>query len=170
MPLSINVGLSRKASKNYQSTGVSINVMAELDSTLLTKPEQLAQQIAGLYAQAETAIDRQVKAYAAATTPASETFPQTPERTNGNVERYRRIGTHGYDQHHHDNGSRHTVSMTPSQRRVIHAIAERAGLDATQEAHDIFGVVLDDLTLKQASELISAMKYQTPANNGTSRR
>ena len=26
MPLSINVGLSRKASKDYQSTGISINV------------------------------------------------------------------------------------------------------------------------------------------------
>jgi hypothetical protein len=29
MPSSINVGLSRKASKDYQSTGVSINVTAE---------------------------------------------------------------------------------------------------------------------------------------------
>ena len=29
MPLSINVGLSRKASRDYQSTGVSINVTAE---------------------------------------------------------------------------------------------------------------------------------------------
>lgn len=32
MPLSINVGLSRKASRDYQSTGVSINVTAELDT------------------------------------------------------------------------------------------------------------------------------------------
>ena len=38
MPLSINVGLSRKASKDYQSTGVSINVTAELDQSLLAKP------------------------------------------------------------------------------------------------------------------------------------
>ncbi len=34
MPLSINVGLSRKASRDYQSTGVSINVTAELDQAL----------------------------------------------------------------------------------------------------------------------------------------
>ena len=45
MPLSINVGLSRKASKDYQSTGVSINVTAELDSALLTKPADLQAQI-----------------------------------------------------------------------------------------------------------------------------
>ena len=52
MPLSINVGLSRKASKDYQSTGVSINVTAELDSALLQNPAKLQQQIAGLYGQA----------------------------------------------------------------------------------------------------------------------
>ena len=39
MPLSINVGLSRKASRDYQSTGVSINVTAELDR--LREEEQL---------------------------------------------------------------------------------------------------------------------------------
>jgi hypothetical protein len=37
MPLSINVGLSRKA-KDYQSTGVSINVTTELHQSLLARP------------------------------------------------------------------------------------------------------------------------------------
>jgi hypothetical protein len=41
MPLSINVGLSRKASKDYQSTGTSINIVAELDQALLAKPDEL---------------------------------------------------------------------------------------------------------------------------------
>src|SRR4051794_24925914 len=62
MPLSINVGLSRKASKDYQSSGVSINVTAELDQSLLARPEELQEQIAGLYAQAELALDRQATA------------------------------------------------------------------------------------------------------------
>src|SRR5208282_3705820 len=48
MPLSINVGLSRKASKDYQSTGVSINVTAELDQALLARPDQLQKQIGDL--------------------------------------------------------------------------------------------------------------------------
>jgi hypothetical protein len=42
MPLSVNVGLSRKASKDYQSTGVGINLTAELDQALLAKPDQPA--------------------------------------------------------------------------------------------------------------------------------
>ena len=69
MPLSVNVGLSKKASRDYQSTGVSINVTAELDSALLARPDELQSQIDGLYAQAETAIARQVQAYAGASTP-----------------------------------------------------------------------------------------------------
>ena len=46
MPLSIIVGLSRKAGKDYQSTGVSINVTAELDQSLLTHPDELRQEVA----------------------------------------------------------------------------------------------------------------------------
>lgn len=59
MPLSINVGLSRKASKDYQSTGCSINVVAELDQSLLAWPDELQQQIDALYRQAEEALNRQ---------------------------------------------------------------------------------------------------------------
>ena len=58
MPLSINVGLSRKASKDYQSTGTSINIIAELDAALLAKPDELQKQIDGLYREAQDAIDR----------------------------------------------------------------------------------------------------------------
>src|SRR3954447_8338274 len=59
MPLSINVGLSRKASKDFQSSGVSINVTAELDQSLLARPDELQQQIDALYAHAQQALDRQ---------------------------------------------------------------------------------------------------------------
>jgi hypothetical protein len=60
MPLSIDVGLSRKASKDYQSTGVSINVTAELDQALMAKPDQLQKQIGYLYSQAHQALDGQM--------------------------------------------------------------------------------------------------------------
>lgn len=38
MPLILGVGLCRNASKDYQSAGISINVTAELDQALLTRP------------------------------------------------------------------------------------------------------------------------------------
>jgi hypothetical protein len=58
MPLTVNAGLSRKASENYQSTGVSINVSAELDQVLLARPVELQQAIEPLYRLAETALTR----------------------------------------------------------------------------------------------------------------
>src|SRR5438105_4063921 len=58
MPLTVNVGLSRKASRDYQSTGVSINVTAELDQSLLAHPQELQRRIDDLYCQAQAAIDR----------------------------------------------------------------------------------------------------------------
>jgi hypothetical protein len=35
MPLTVNVGISRKSSANYQSAGVSINLTAEIDQSLI---------------------------------------------------------------------------------------------------------------------------------------
>ena len=163
MPLSINVGLSRKASKDYQSTGVSINVTAELDSALLQKPAELQAQIDALYGQAETAIDRQVKAYGAGTTPAA------PARVNG--DRFRGNG-HGAAtgtniQHPtNSNGHRNGDGMTASQRKAIEAIARRANIDPEQECHDLFGFALDELTLRQASGFIDHLKEQAPEANG----
>jgi hypothetical protein len=52
MPLVVNVGLNRKASRDYQSAGVSINLSAELDSGLINDPARLQAEVAKVYAQA----------------------------------------------------------------------------------------------------------------------
>lgn len=41
MPLAVNVGLNRKASRDFQSFGCSINLSAELDSGLINDPSRL---------------------------------------------------------------------------------------------------------------------------------
>src|SRR4051812_36613412 len=79
MPLSINVGLSRKASKDFQSSGVSINVTAELDQSLLARPDELQQQIDALYAQAQQALDRQASQQANGVGETQEPYNQPPE-------------------------------------------------------------------------------------------
>jgi hypothetical protein len=52
----------RKASANYQSQGLSINLTAELDQSLLADPPRLQLEIDRIYAQAEQALDRQGQA------------------------------------------------------------------------------------------------------------
>ena len=52
MPLTGNIGLSKKTSENYNSQGTSINLSAELDQALLTKPDELQAKIQHLYREA----------------------------------------------------------------------------------------------------------------------
>ena len=149
MPLSINVGLSRKASKDYQSTGVSINVTAELDQTLLARPDDLQGEIDHLYYQAEQALNRQANEMK------SEDPPTRPVRNSNDRPR------NGNDR---GNGNGNTAPMTQSQRRAINAIADRAGVNANDEAINLVGVGIDRLSLKQASQLIDHLKSLEPAN------
>ena len=60
--------------------------------------------------------------------------------------------------------------MTDSQRRAINAISRRVNVDAALEARDIVGTELDDLTLRQASDLIDHLKTIEPAGNARNNR
>jgi hypothetical protein len=151
MPLSINVGLSRKASKDYQSTGVSINVTAELDQSLLARPDELQQEVANLYAQAEQALDRQAgRPELQPAPPARRPYPNNRANGNGN----------GYSNRPNGNGG----GITDSQRRAILAIARRADADPVYEASRIFEASLGELTVRQASKLIDHLKALAPAD------
>lgn len=159
MPLSINVGLSRKASKDYQSTGVFLNLVSELPQELLSRPEELQARIDDLFHQVEDAVNRHAGAPASARAPARRTASNgNASRTTGNG-RYVRNG----------NGTRangNGGAMTESQRRAILAIAKRANIDPEAEALDVIGAGIDELTLRQASELIDHLKGIEPAGNG----
>ncbi len=162
MPLSINVGLSRKASRDYQSSGVSINVTAELDQSLLARPAELQQAIGDLYSQAQSALDRQTQqaepaavpqaadaARRAVPRPASPALPGAIPGGNG----------------------RAAPAMTASQRRAVEAICQRIGLDPDAEAREQLGVEFAGLSLRQASRLIDLLKQVEPAEgrNGGAR-
>lgn len=181
MPLSVNVGLSRKASKDYQSTGYSINVTAELDQSLLARPEELQLQIDALYQQAEAALskqagepqqgqERQRPAYQGRRQ--YQQRPQEAQQTkgysngkggqhsnrysNGNDDGGGQSSTNG--RNGNANGRGTVASMTVSQRKAILAIAARIQADAEAESRDIIGVELDNLSISQASELIDHLK------------
>lgn len=178
MPLSINVGLSRKASKDYQSTGFSINVTAELDQSLLARPDELQAQIDALYSQAHHALDKQ----AGSNQPQQTSQPQRQPspRNNGG---YSRNGNAGPRNGGNGNGQGYRLSngngngggrtnaggMTESQGKAIYAISKRLGVDAGYECKEVFGWDFDHLTIKQASELIDHLKALQPQENGGGR-
>ena len=170
MPLTVNVGLSRKNSANYQSAGVSINLTAELDQSLLADPPRLQSEIDRIYSQAETALDRRAAEAAGnrapmtamtAMTGVGESFPQRVPSS---------AALKGGE--HHTNGSAKSANpnagngvhrgalrpATESQLKALKSICGRNSLDLVSEAHEEFGVAVNDLDVRQASQLIDALK------------
>lgn len=145
MPLTVNVGLSRKTSANYQSEGVSLNLTAELDQALLANPGRLQEEIAGLYRQADMAIDRRLPGPAGSDTPRSA----NPERS----------------------GSRRDADprpITTSQLRALGVMAEKRKLNLDAVAEREFGVVAADLSIEEASRLIDMLKAKPVAERANS--
>ncbi len=170
MPLTVNVGLSRKNSANYQSAGVSINLTAELDQSLLADPPRLQSEIDRIYSQAESALDR--RAAEAAVTRAPMTTMTTMTTVGGDSPPSVPSGAALKGGEHHANGSPkggnpnagngvHRGALRPateSQLKALKSICGRNSLDLVSEAHEEFGVAVDDLDVRQASQLIDALK------------
>lgn len=157
MPMQLTVTRNRKTSENYNSEGYGISLSVELDQSLLTKPAELQEKVGYLYAEAEAALEQQANG------------------TNGKSHQNRSNGTRGNQNGNgdsHRNGGGNGRTMTTSQRRAIDAIAKRLGIDATEEIHHEFGLNLDDLSVRQASQAIDHLKSldQQPAGrNGGGR-
>lgn len=166
MPLTINVGLSRKASKDYQSTGVSINITAELDQSLLAKPEELQSQIDELYGQAQQAIDRQVESLRE-TEPRGQQqqrrYPPRQDNRPRNGSRNNSGGNSGGNGRYSEPRRQAPPVMTHSQRRAIESIAQRLDLDPVDHIDREFGWAFQELTLKEASQIIDHLKSLSPA-------
>jgi len=162
MPLTINVGLSRKTSENYNSQGASINLTAELDQSLLARPDELQGAVSELYEQAEAALDRQASG-----------GDRLPANTRGTTTRTNGSDGNGHASGRAGNGRASAPAgrgMTASQRKAIHAIAEQLGIDPANEARHELGVELDHATISEASKLIDHLKtLQGSASNGSRR-
>jgi hypothetical protein len=144
MPLSITVGLSRKASRDFQSSGASIHISAELDSALLAKPPQFQEQIAQLYDQARQALEKQMQP------------PSQPPQPQPNGDATPSPG---------DNGQARPARMAASQRRAISGIARRLNIDPASEGRKLIGVDGDTLSVRQASQLIDHLQGLETAGN-----
>lgn len=195
MPLTVNVGMSRKSSANFQSAGVSINLTAELDQSLLADPPRLQQEIDRVYLQAQTALDRQAAALSDSRTP-QEPRTNTVTVTAGTLAALQ-VGSDIRHRHQslppaidvlhvrqpvspsietvnnnfNSNGSNgHTLRLaTESQLRALRSICRRLHSDLESEAHEEFGVSLGQLDIRQASRLIDVLKQrqaESPAGRG----
>ncbi len=79
--LRVNVGLSRKVSKDFNSTGFSINLDGEVTAAV-ADPEAVIEQVKELFDVAEEALNREIERHQSDSALASR--DERPESANGN--------------------------------------------------------------------------------------
>jgi hypothetical protein len=194
MPLIINVGSSRKASKNYNSTGVDLHLTAELPNDVVSQPEQIATAVTDLYELVHRLLDEQInKLTNADTKPGNDSTYRTGGRGKSNGTGSNGSGGNGrgrYQSNTRSNGNGTSVSrgghnaggdrtsggsggdrpLTQAQQRAITNMVKRLDEDGDAWVHHEFGVdKVADLSVRQASEFIDVLKAniedQQPVNS-----
>lgn len=148
MPLKLNVGASKKVGEsNFGSRGASINVEMELDSTLVNDPPKLQERIRQLFGLVRTSLAEELTGNGSNGPSSQSTQDSGHDQRNG--------GT-GNGSSSQSNPPR---PATQSQVKAIFAIARAQKLNVQQLLRDRFGVGRpDDLTIKEASQLIDSLK------------
>jgi hypothetical protein len=160
MPLKLNVGVSRKVGlPEFSSAGASCNLELELDGTLLERDlDGLQSQIRGAYAAARQAVHDELAR-----------LQMTGDSADGGTTCELAIASPQNGRHRViDNGRSMRVRAewpsvrrpaTRSQIRAIIAIARGQDADLPRLLHEKFSVERpEDLTIRQASTLISLLK------------
>ncbi len=178
--LRVNVGMSRKLSKDYNSTGFSVNLDGEV-SVGLDDPEAVVEKIKEFYDLAEESLAQQIERYESDSAIASrDETPRAPvpETTAAN-DRNRQSSTGyrtGNGNGRNDNGHRQTQApaqpATNKQIQFLLNLGKREGLTTPQLENRVAGILgretsLYDLTKQEAGAVLDSF---TEGSGSRSRR
>ena len=150
MPLKLNVGVSRKVGlPDYGSVGASCNLEMELDSALLERDlDGFHARVRDAFVAARQAVQDEL-ARVQAPVELAQPAPRAPTNGNGN----------GHAAGGPSERSRAQKRATDKQVKAILAIARQQHADLDGLLQQDYGVHrVEDLSLKQASELIDMLK------------
>ena len=172
--LKANVGLSRKLSENYQSTGFSLNLEGEINASL-DDPESVIERVRELYDLADEALQRQIEAHQSDSAIASRDADPKPSNIgHSNGRPAPEANGHSSRNGHRDEKPQNGEPATNKQVQFLSTLAKRQKL---------FGPKLEafieetigrrctpyDLTKKEAGAVIEALNPE-PSENNHSRR
>jgi hypothetical protein len=150
--LKVNVGLSRKISQDYNSTGFSVNLEGEIAAPI-DDPEQVIERIREYYDVAEAALHDQIDRHQSESAIAS----RDAEGSNGSTVRQPPAVQDGRDA-----DPDRVEPATAKQLKYLQSLARRQGLSA-KDLEARIGDVLDrryrpeELSKRQAGVVIDAL-------------
>ena len=160
--LKLNAGLSRKIGQpDYGSRGAMVNVEIELPTEVLKDAEKLRRQVRGVFETLRAAVDEEL-----GVTPGPTIDPRE-ERRRPTADVRRNGAGHGGNAHT-PNGDGYAANgrgglpCTEKQVRALHAVSRRAGADLTAELRRSGVTTAEELSRRQASEMIDGLKGRVP--------
>lgn len=177
--LKVNVGLSRKLTKNYDSTGFSVNLEGEILADL-NDPEGIVARVQELYDLAEESLHQQVERHESDSAIASrdEAPPNRPARnssrpnggsgrTNGNGHRNRTHRNGNGDSRNQNEGD--FTQATNKQISFMTNLAKRQGLTTPQLRQRVTEIVgreadLYDLSKQEAGIVLDELTAESDAS------
>ena len=182
--LKVNVGLARKLSRDFQSTGFSVNLEGEV-CVPLDDPEGIVEKIKELYDLAEESLNQQVERYEGESAiasrdeaPPARNDPPPSRSSNGNGR------GNGYGNRSNStqngNGSRRNGNdggFTPASNKQISFmtnLAKRQGLTTPQLRQRVAEIVgrevdLYDLSKSEAGNVLDELTAEDNAPSGRRR-
>jgi hypothetical protein len=180
--LRVNVGMSRKLSKDFCSTGFSLNLDGEI-SVGLDDPEAVVEKIKEFYDLAEESLAQQIERYEGESAIASrDETPRAPAPETTAANDRNRQGSTGYRTGNGNgnsrNGNGHRQAQAPAppatnkQIQFLLNLAKREGLTTPQLENRVAGILgretgLYDLTKQEAGAVLDSF---TEGSGSRSRR
>jgi hypothetical protein len=170
--LRANVGLSRKLSKDYNSTGYSVNLDGEITAPA-SDPEAVIEQVKELFDLAEDALAQQIdrsQSDSAIASHDAESRPQVPVNRNGNgATRANGSKEPSKNQPSGNGNGQEEQPATNKQIQFLLGIGKRQKLSTVQlekKIAEILGrpVGIYDLNKEAAGIVISALTNGSPSN------
>jgi hypothetical protein len=152
--LKLNAGISRKVGlPDYGSVGASCHLELELDPGLLDRDlDGFHARVRDVYVAAHQAVCDELARLQAPITAPQTAAPSSHRPANGHA------SGNGRTTHPPADRSRARKPATENQVRAIRSIASRQHADLDRLLHDLRVERPEDLSLRQASELIDTLK------------
>lgn len=164
--LKVNVGLSRKLSRDFNSTGFSLNLEGEI-CVGLDDPEAMIEKVKEFYDLAEEALSQQIERYEGDSAVGQRDEP-SPVRTNGHARPTSGVPAENPKPNRVEsptqaNGNGHSQDVaTNKQVQFLLNLSKRQGLSLPQLENRIQEVLgkkigVYDLTKREAGEIIDTL-------------